>query len=233
MTRAVRRGLARRKLEPPRHAGVDETSFQKRHEYVTVVSDLERTRVLYVGDGRGQETLDSFWLRLTPEQRARGEAVGTDMWEPCVRSTRAHLPDAKRKIVFDKFHVAKHLNKAVDEVRRREHRARMAAGDPILKGTKYDWLRKPEGRSWSEARAFNLLHEIVTKVARAWSLKEAAMELWELHSEGAAERNFRAWYGQVGVPQPARAHAAGGADAQAALGEHPDVLPASDHQRRG
>ena len=71
----------------------------------------------------------------------------------------------------------------------------MAEGDPILKGTKYDWLRNPKGRSWSEARAFNLLREIVTKVARAWALRAAAMELWGLHSQGAADRNFSAWYG--------------------------------------
>ncbi len=194
MARAVERGLARRKLEPPRYAGIDETSFQKRHEYVTVASDLERMRVLYVGDDRGQESLDAFWLSWTPEQRAKIEAVGMDMWEPYVRSTLAHVPDAARKIVFDKFHVAQHLGKAVDEVRRREHRARMAAGDPILKGTKYDWLRSPEERSWSEARAFNLLCEIVTKVGRAWSLKEAAMALWDLRSQGVADRNFRTWY---------------------------------------
>jgi len=194
MARAVQRGLARRKLEAPRYVGVDETSFQKRHEYVTVASDLERTRVLYVGDDRGQESLDAFWRGWTREQRAQIEAVAMDMWEPYVRSTRAHVPDAAGKIVFDKFHVAQHLGKAVDDVRRQEHRARMADGDPILKGTKYDWLRSKKGRSGSEARAFNLLRAIVTKVGRAWSLREAAMELWALHSQGAADRNFAAWY---------------------------------------
>ena len=194
MARAVQRGLARRKLEPPRYAGVDETSFQKRHEYVTVASDLERTRVLYVGDERGREALDGFWRSWTPEQRARIKAVAMDMWEPYIRSTRDYLVDAEKKIVFDKFHVAQHLTKAVDEVRKREHRTRLAQGDPILKGTKYDWLRSPKGRSWSEARAFNLLREIVTKVGRAWSLREAAMELWELRSQAAADRNFKRWF---------------------------------------
>lgn len=194
MGRAVERGLARRTLEPPRYVGVDETSFQKRHEYVTVASDLEGARVLYVGDDRGQEALDGFWRSWTPAQRARVEAVAMDMWEPYVRSTRAYLAEAEEKIVFDKFHVAQHLGKAVDEVRKREHRTRLAQGDPILKGTKYDWLRSRKGRSWSEARAFNLLREIVTKVARAWSLREAAMALWELHSQAAADRNFKRWY---------------------------------------
>ncbi len=71
---------------------------------------------------------------------------------------------------------------------------RLAQGDPILKGTKYDWLRNPEGRSWSEVRAFNLLRQIVTRVGKAWALKEAAMELWNLRYAGAADRNFKRWF---------------------------------------
>jgi transposase len=193
--RAVRRGLERRKLEAPRYAGVDETSFQKRHQYVTVVSDLERGCVLHVADERGQEALDEFWTQLSPAQLGKIEAVAMDMWEPYIRSTRAHLPGADGKIVFDKFHVAQHLGNAVDKVRRQEHRARMAEGDPILKGTKYLWLENPKGRTWSESRAFNLLREIVTRVGRAWALREAAMSLWSLRYAGAADRDFRGWYG--------------------------------------
>ena len=194
MSRAVRRGLARRTLEAPRHAGVDETSFQKRHEYVTVVSDLERGCVLHVADNRGRAALDEFWTSLTPEQRGQVEAVAMDMWEPYIQSTRKHLPGAEAKIVFDKFHVAQHLGNAVDLVRRQEHRARMAQGDPILKGTKYRWLESPKGRDWSAARAFNLLRELATRVGRAWALREAAMALWNLHYPGVADRNFAAWY---------------------------------------
>src|SRR5438876_3972193 len=118
--RAVRRGLARRELQAPRYVGVDETSYQKRHEYVTVVSDLERSRVLHVADDRGQEALDEFWTSLSAEQRASVEAVAMDMWEPYIRSTHEHLPRAAAKIVFDKFHVAQHLGVAVDKVRRQE-----------------------------------------------------------------------------------------------------------------
>jgi transposase len=194
LQRAVRRGLARRQLEPPRYVGADETSFQKRHEYVTVVGDLERDRVIYVADDRSQASLDGFWQGLTAEQRAGIQGVAMDMWEPYIRSTHEYLADAEQKIVFDKFHVAQHLSRAVDEVRKREHRARMAAGDPILKGTKYDWLRNPKDRTRTEARAFNLLREIVTRVGKAWALREAAMELWNLRYAGAADRNFKKWF---------------------------------------
>ena len=194
MQRAVRRGLERRSLEAPRYPGVDETSFQKRHEYVTVVSDLERSVVVHVGDGRGRPALDGFWTSLREDQRAQVEAVAMDMWEPYIQSTLEHLPEAEKKIVFDKFHVAQHLGNAVDQVRRQDHKARMAEGDPILKGTKYRWLESPQNRDWSEARAFNLLREIATRVGRAWSLREAAMALWSLRNPAVADRNFIRWY---------------------------------------
>ena len=194
LQRAVKRGLQRRTLAAPRHAGVDETSFQKRHEYVTVVSDLERSVVVHIADDRGRAALDDFWTRLREDQRAQVEAVAMDMWEPYIRSTLAHLPGAESKIVFDKFHVAKHLGDAVDRVRKQELRAGLAAGDPILKGTKYRWLENPRGRSWLEARAFNLLRALAPRVGRAWALREAAMKLWSLAYPGAADRNFAAWY---------------------------------------
>lgn len=194
-TRAVRRGLARRTLEPPRYLGVDETSFQKRHEYVSIVSNLEGNRVLYVADDRTQESLDRFWEALAPEHLAAIEAIAMDMWEPYIRSTTAHLPDAHRKIVFDKYHVAQHLNEAVDKVRRQEHRELAAEGKDWLKGTKYHWLRNPKNFAREKWRQFGELRESVLKTARAWALKETAMRLFGLHYRGAAERNFRAWYG--------------------------------------
>ena len=195
MQRAVVRGLARRKLKAPRYAGVDETSFQKRHEYVTVVSDLEHGHVLHVADDRGREALDGFWASLPEGQVEKIEAVAMDMWEPYIQSTRAYLPGADDKIVFDKFHVVQHLGNAVDLVRRKEHRSLMAAGEPILKGTKYRWLESSKGRSWAEARAFNLLRGLVTLVSRAWALKEAAVALWNLKNVTVADRNLRLWYG--------------------------------------
>lgn len=117
-----------------------------------------------------------------------------DMWEPYIQSTLEHLPGAADKIVFDKFHIAQHLGNAVDLVRRQEHRSNMAAGDPILKGTKYRWLESPRGRSWSESRAFNLLRDLAPRMGRAWALREAAMALWALHNPQVADRNFAIWY---------------------------------------
>ena len=142
MQRAVRRGLQRRELAPPRHLGVDETSSQKRHEYVTVVADTTQEVVHHVADGRGKEALSSYYDRLDEKQRAGIESVAMDMWMPYIVATVAALPEANTKIAFDKFHVAMHLGDAVDRVRRAENRALRAEGDDTLKGTKHLAVRR-------------------------------------------------------------------------------------------
>jgi transposase len=193
--RAVARGLGRRETLTLRHVGVDEKSFQRRHDYVTVVSDLEGARVLYVADDRKRASLEAFWaLGLTAAQRTAIEAIAMDMWAPYVEATRAQVPDAEAKIVFDRFHCAKHLNEGVDRVRRAEQRELRAQGDTRLTGTKYTWLRHPDRFSRAAWRAFGALRSSTLKVARAWALKEAAANLWEYTYVGAARRFFRHWY---------------------------------------
>src|SRR2546428_13635136 len=117
-----------------------------------------------------------------------------DMWEPYVQATRAQVPDAEAKIVFDRFHCAKHLNEGVDRVRRAEHRELQARGDTRLTGTKYAWLRHPAGFDGAAGRAFGALRESNPKVARAWALKETVTALWDYRYRGAATRFFRRWY---------------------------------------
>jgi transposase len=175
--------------------GIDETAFARRHQYVTVVTDLDRGQVRYVADDRRQASLDAFWPQLTPAELAAIEAVAMDMWEPYIASTRAHLPDADTKIVFDKFHIAQHANEAVDKVRRQENRALHAEGHDWLVGTKFDWLRNPARftrAAWREFLGF--VRRTKLKTGRAWALKETLMTLWDYVYPGAAERQFEDWY---------------------------------------
>ncbi len=192
--RAVRRGLARRSLTSPRFIGVDETSFQKRHEYVTSVVDIIGGVVLHVADGRTQAALDGFYQMLGEEGCTEIEAVAMDMWPAYINSTHEHVPEADKKIVFDKFHIAMHLGDAVDKVRRQEHRALLAQGDDRLKKSKYLWLTNPANQNRKQKSAFQLLRHSELKVARAWAIKELAMTLWGYVSRGWAERMWKRWY---------------------------------------
>ena len=192
--RAVARGLGRRREEPLVHLGVDEKAIAKGHRYLTVVADLDRHQVLYLAEDRKQESLDSFWQTLSPSQQTGIEAIAMDMWEPYIQSTRQHLEAADQKIVFDKFHVVKHLHDGVDLVRRAEHRALKQSGDTRLTGTKYLWLRRPQEMTAEQHDAFRTLHRSDLKVARAWLLKEQFRRFWDYTYLSAARKFFARWF---------------------------------------
>ena len=194
MERAVKRGLARRQAEEIPQLGVDEKAFRKGHKYLTLVNDLQRNRVLYVAEDREQRSLDGFWSTITDQQLASIRAVALDMWDPYLASLKEHLPEAEKKIVFDKFHIAKHLGEAVDRVRRREHKVLKAEGDERLTGTKYDWLRNPTSMEGQQRRKFAELRRSELKTARAWALKETGMALYDYVYEKPARKHFQWWY---------------------------------------
>lgn len=191
MQRAVGRGLARRTVMQPEHIGVDETSFRKRHDYVTVVSD--GSKVLYVSDDRKQGSLRGFYEGLTEEQMSAIKSVSMDMWPAYIKATRDAIPDADEKIAFDKFHVAKYLGEAVDKVRRVEHRALLAEGRTDLVRSKHQWLRNPNNMSHEQWREFKDLRESALRTARAWAIKEFAMGLWHYSSRTWAIKAWKRW----------------------------------------
>ncbi len=194
MQNAVARGLLRREQTYPTRVGVDETSFQKRHEYVTVVTDIGTSDVLYVADGRKAESLRGFFEPLTDVQRAAIKVVAMDMHQPFIQVVTGSLRDGAEKIAFDRFHVAKHLGDAVDHVRRQEHRQLMEAGDQTLKGTKYLWLTNPDSITKpAQVATFEALKQCSLKTARAWAVKEAAKGLWEFNSRATAESRWKQW----------------------------------------
>jgi transposase len=194
MNRAVRRGLARREVTLPAHTGIDEVSFQKRHEYVTVVHDAEKGVVVHVADGRKRECLDTFYESFSDEERVAVVSVRMDMWAAYIASTLEHIPDAQTKLAFDKFHVAQHLAKAVDQVRRQENKTLLAQGDERLKGTKYLWLRHPNHFSKDRWAVFEPLRTGTLRTARAWAIKTLAMELWRYRHRTWARKAWLRWY---------------------------------------
>ena len=166
-----------------------------------------------MAEERKRSSLDGFWPTLTAEQSAGIKALSMDMWDPYVHSVREPVPEADRKIVFDKFHVAQHLAEAVDQVRRKENRTLQASGDDRLAGTRYDWLRNPVKMAPEDRRAFGRLRNSGLKTARAWALQETAMSLYGYSYERRAREHFRWWYnwaiGSRLKPMPATQPATG------------------------
>jgi transposase len=194
MERAVTRGQARKQARPIAHLGVDEKSAGKGHDYLTVVCDLDRATVEHIADERRQASLDSYFEQLSPEQLGAIEAVAMDMWDPYVNSVRAHLDDPDRKIVFDRFHIMGHMGKAVDTVRKGEHRILRAKDDGTLTGSKYLWLYSEENLPERHRKRFAALKDADLKTARAWAIKENLRRLWHYRRRGWAERHWKRWY---------------------------------------
>ncbi len=192
--RAVKRGLKRRGPAAASAIGVDETSFQKRHEYVTVVTGHEKSRVLHVADNRTTESLTAYYETLSPKELEAIEVVTMDMWKPYIKATTDKVPGAKSKIAFDKFHIAAHLSKAVDEVRRAENKALIKDGDRTLVGSKHMWLKSSKNMDLATKRStFRYLRTIALRTARAWGIKEAARLLWHYTSRTWAKKGWMKW----------------------------------------
>jgi transposase len=195
MRRAVERGLERRQLDQLKHLGMDEKSFRRGQSYITLLTDLDQSRVLDVVEERTTEAGDRLWDTLSPEQKQGVEAVAVDMWEPFIQTIEKQVPDAD--IVHDRFHVSKYLGEAVDKVRRQEHKELMAQGDETLKGTRQLWLYNPQNFDPDQAEEFSALKDLQLKVARAWAAKELFSKFWEYQEEGWARRFFKDWFGWV------------------------------------
>jgi transposase len=192
--RAVARGLATKPPLALRTMGVDEKAVGHGQDYATLVYNLEKSTVEWVGEGRKKETLDAFFGTLSLEQRAAIEAVGLDMWDPFIASISEQVPGAEGKMVFDRFHIAKHANEGVDKVRKAENRELGKDGDPSLKGSKYLWLYRGENLPEKHRDRFAALQALHLRTGRAYALKEALAELWDYASPGWARKYWARWY---------------------------------------
>lgn len=194
--RAVGRGQARKMAEEVNRICVDEKSFGRGHDYVTLVVNVGRDRasVEYIGDGRSQESLDAYWLTMTEDQRRHIEAIGMDLWEPYENSTRLYVPEAGKKIVHDPFHLVRHMNDAVDKVRKSEHRQLQKKEDDRLTKTKYLWLYGQENLPPKWADRMEELKDSTLKTAKAWSYKEMFRDFWGCRSVADARGFFEKWY---------------------------------------
>ncbi len=190
--RAVERGLLRRSTDEVRQVGMDEKNFGRGQDYVSVMTDLTGRRVLDVVKDRNTASGLKLWESLPPEQRQQVEAVAIDMSAEFAAAAKQAAPQAA--IVYDRFHVSKHLNEAVDKVRRDEHRRLLEVGDESLTGSKYLWLQGacPEG---DRALDFSELCERNLKTARAWCHKETFVEFWAQPDAISAQAFFRKWFG--------------------------------------
>lgn len=188
----MREQLRRFPVRGPRAIGIDEISIRKGHTYRIVVSDLERRRPIWFGGiDRSQASMNRFYQWLGPAKSHRIQLAVMDMWKQFRDSTQHHAPQAS--ILFDKFHIMRHLGEALDTVRKSEY-ARVSGKDRrFIKGQKYTLLSHRENLSVDGRRALKTLLQANKRLNTAYLLKESFGQLWDYHREGWARRFFENW----------------------------------------
>jgi len=180
----------------PRVIGIDEISIKKRHQYRIIVSDLERGRAIWFGgQDRSEESMDDFFAFLGEKSSKKIEMAVMDMWKPFRNSTKRNAPDAA--ILFDKFHIIRHLGEALDKIRKQEY-ARLTGRDRrFIKGQKYALLSHRENLTTEARRGLKSLLAANKRLNTAYLLKESFGQLWSYNREGWARRFFENWREQL------------------------------------
>src|SRR6266849_2362600 len=176
----------------PQVIGVDELAIRKGHNYRIVVSDLVRRRPIWFGgEDRSESSMSQFYDWLGQRKSSRIRLAVMDMWKPFRLATNAHAPQAA--ILFDKFHVMRHLGEALDQVRKSEYARLQGRGRRYIKGQKYTLLSRKENLTLAGKKAFQTLLAANKRLNTAYVLKESFGQLWSYEREGWARRFFENW----------------------------------------
>src|SRR5947209_18139942 len=174
--------------------GIDEVSIRKGHTYRIVVSDLLRRRPIWFGgQDRSEQSMDEFFTWLGPKKSKHIRLAVMDMWKAFRKSTLKpeHAPQAA--ILFDKFHVLRHLSDALDHVRKSEYGRLVGKDRRFIKGQKYTLLSHQENLTTEGRRSLRLLLKANKRLHTAYVLKETFGQLWDYQTEGWARRFFEHW----------------------------------------
>lgn len=172
--------------------GVDEISFCKGRKFATLVYDLDRSRVVWVGLGKGRETIDRFFNEcLSGGQKARILWASCDMSRAYTEAIKHHCPNAT--LIIDRFHVVKALNQAVDEVRKEEWRSLDAGGRKAIKGLRWLLSLHSTNRTKGHTRFLNSLRNSNRRIHRAWVLKDEFEQIWNYTYRACAESFLKRW----------------------------------------
>jgi len=190
--RAVAYGL-RHRVRPPVHViGIDEVSRRKGQVYLTVVYDLERRVLLWVGEDRTEEAVKKFFTEEMGKRRCQTlRVVCMDMWAAYVNLVREYAPNAQ--ILFDRFHIVKHLNEAVDAVRRELWRQLTAKERTTFKGTRWLLLKNPWNLTGDQRDRLSTLIRWNAPIVRAYYLKEAFQLFWFYQQPKRAKEHLEKW----------------------------------------
>jgi len=185
----VNKAYAKKSFSAVTKVGCDETSSRKGHNYVTVFADMDSGEVLFATEGKNAETIQTF-VEEMPRHEGQPEQikeVTMDMSTAFISGVSDYLPEAS--ITFDKFHVIQALNKAQDEVRRMEQKK-----NPLLKRSRYIWLKNPENLTEKQKKQLETLRYENLKTAKVYQMKLTFQDIYRTIKEPeAAKEAIKKW----------------------------------------
>jgi transposase len=189
-SRYVELALATANLSTVSSVAVDETSYRRGHEYLTLVADMQARRVVFVTTGKDATTLERFAAYLSehdgsPEQVS---SVSIDMSPAFIKGVNEHLPEAR--VTFDKFHVVAHASKALDTVRRQQQKL-----DPQLKGMRWTLLKDADKLNLAQLTDLEALVSQYTtsRTARAWLYREQLRDILDRKQINVVSEMLQQW----------------------------------------
>jgi transposase len=188
----MRAQLKRAGTPAPQVIGIDEIAVRKGHSYRIVVSDLVRKRPIWFGGtDRSEASMAAFYDGLGLKKSRKIRLAVMDMWKPFRNVTMARAPQAA--ILFDKFHIMRHLGEALDRVRKSEYARLSGKNRRYIKGQKYTLLSHRENLTLEGGQALKTLLRANKRLNTAYLLKESFGQLWSYQREGFARRFFENW----------------------------------------
>ena len=191
--RVVADKIDRERLENLRLLGIDEISYGRPRKFLTVVVDHLKRRVIWAAEGQNSKTLSGFFEMLGPQKCAAIEAVSIDMDPAFEKAIRNYLHNAQ--IVYDRFHIAQLLSRAVDEVRRDQVRKAAPDKKPELKGTRFSLLKNPWNLQPAEQDKLATVQKTNAPLFRGYLLKETFQSIYSADTPQEADKIFHDWFG--------------------------------------
>ncbi len=189
------------KKHPPskrlRAIGIDEISIRKGHQYAILVADMDQQRPIWMSTtlGRDKQQMDIFYKELGDKQCNKIKIAVMDMWKPFRNSLNDNAPQSQ--IIYDKFHVIRHLNSALDKVRRIEYKRASKKDRKFIKGQRYTLLSKEANLNFKGQESLNLLLKANKRLNKAYILKESFGQLWDYNDPIKARKFFDNWKSQL------------------------------------
>ena len=195
--RAVARGMLRKEEKNLPRIGIDEKAFAKGQSYITLLYDLDNSTVEAISDDNDTNAGVECLSQLSEGQINSVQAIAMDMSAAYVKAAKQVIPLAENKIVHDRFHVMQLATKAVDQVRRGEHKKLKANDDNRLAKTRYIWIKNLNNLSEKQQALFDETYDLQLQTGKAWSYKEMLRDLWTQLDIETATQYFKDWYRRV------------------------------------